>query len=135
MSRKVLIVPDIACRTGASADLSNSRAGPPVERFNEQSFFDFNAVNSISSSLGNTVKGAVVFNGVNGVRAGLYNPQKTDFSPRIGLAYKALSKLVVRAGFGTFFVPSYLGGGSTQGYGQATPWVAVQSNALRRKAR
>ena len=102
----------------------------PVERFNEQSFFDFNAVNPISSLLGYTVKGTVVFNGVNGVRAGLYNPQKTDFSPRIGLAYKALSKLVVRAGFGTFFVPSYLGGGSTQGYGQATPWVAVQSNGF-----
>ncbi len=102
----------------------------PVERFNEQSFFDFNAVNPISSALGSTVKGAVVFNGVHGVRQGLYIPQKTDFSPRIGLAYQANSKLVVRAGFGTFYVPSYLGGGSTQGYGQATPWVALQSNGV-----
>ena len=102
----------------------------PIERFNQQSFFDFNAVNPISSSLGYTVKGAVVFNGVNGVRRGLYNPPGTDFSPRLGLAYQATSKLVVRGGFGTYYVPSYLGGGSTQGYGQGTPWVAVQSNGF-----
>jgi Carboxypeptidase regulatory-like domain/TonB dependent receptor len=102
----------------------------PVERFNQQSFFDFNAVNPISSGLGSTVRGAVVFNGVNGVRRGLYNASATDFSPRIGLAYQAASKLVVRAGFGTFYVPSYYGGGSTQGFGQATPWVAVQSDGF-----
>ncbi|HLH04244.1 MAG TPA: TonB-dependent receptor [Bryobacteraceae bacterium] len=102
----------------------------PVERFNQQSFFDFNAVNPISKALGSTVKGAVVFNGVNGVRDGLYIPQKTDFSPRIGLAYQAANKLVLRGGFGTFFVPSYFGGGSTQGYGQSTPWVALQSNGF-----
>jgi hypothetical protein len=102
----------------------------PVERFNEQSFFDFNAMNPISSGLGSTVKGTVVFNGVNGVRRGLYNPPGTDFSPRIGLAYQAAGKLVVRAGFGTFYVPSYYGGGSTQGFGQSTPWVAVQSDGF-----
>jgi hypothetical protein len=72
----------------------------------------------------------VVFNGVNGVRRGLYNPPGTDFAPRIGLAYQVTSKLVARSGFGTFFVPSYLGGGSTQGFGQSTPWVAVQPNGF-----
>lgn len=102
----------------------------PVDRFDEQSFFDFNAVNPISAALGSTVKGAVVFNAVNGVRRGLYIPPRTDFSPRIGLAYQAANKLVVRAGFGTFYVPSYYGGGSTQGFGQSTPWVAVQSNGF-----
>jgi len=102
----------------------------PTERFNEQSFFDFNAVNPISTALGSTVRGAVVFNGVNGVRRGLYNPPDTDFAPRIGLAYQASSKLVVRSGFGMFYVPSFLGGGSTQGYGQSTPWVAVQSDGF-----
>ena len=102
----------------------------PVERFNQQSFFDFDATNPISTPLGSTVKGTVVFNGVDGVRRGLYNPSTTDWSPRIGLVYQATSKLVARAGFGTFYVPSYLGGGSTQGYGQSTPWVAVASNGF-----
>ena len=102
----------------------------PVDRFNQQSFFDFNATNPISTALGSTVKGAVVFNGVNGVRRGLYNPPKTDFAPRLGLAYQATRKLVVRGGFGIFYVPSYLGQGSTQGYGQSTPWVAVKSDGF-----
>lgn len=102
----------------------------PVDRFNQQSFFDFNATNPISTALGSTVLGAVVFNGANGVRRGLYNPSTKDFGPRIGLAYQATEKLVVRAGFGTYYVPSYLGGGSTQGYGQSTPWVAVQPNGF-----
>jgi hypothetical protein len=102
----------------------------PVDRFNQQSFFDFNAVNPISTTLGTTVKGTVVFNGVNGVRRGLYNPAKKDFAPRLGLAYQAARKLVIRAGFGIYYVPSYLGAGSTQGYGQSTPWVAVSSDGF-----
>ena len=102
----------------------------PTDRFNQQSFFDFNATNPISSALGSTVLGTVVYNGVNGVRRGLYNPSSTDFAPRLGLAYQATSKLVVRSGFGLFYVPSYLGGGSTQGYGQSTPWVTTTSNGF-----
>ncbi len=106
----------------------------PVDRFNQQSFFDFNMANplsaQVSGALGRPFTGAVVYNGVNGVRRALYNPPSTDFAPRLGLAYQATSKLVVRGGFGTFYVPSYFGGGSTQGYGQATPWVAVQSNGF-----
>ena len=102
----------------------------PTERFNQQSFFNFNAVNPISTQLGSTVTGTVVYNGVNNVRRGLYNSPGTDFSPRAGLAYQLTPKVVMRAGFGTFFVPSYYGGGSTQGYGQATPWVAVQPDGF-----
>ncbi|MBV8068755.1 MAG: TonB-dependent receptor, partial [Acidobacteriaceae bacterium] len=100
----------------------------PTERFNQQSYFQFNQINPISTPLGSTVTGAVVFNGVDGNRRGLYIAPVADFSPRFGLAYQATHKLVVRAGFGTFIVPSYFGGGSTQGFGQATPWVAVQPN-------
>ena len=106
----------------------------PVDRYNQQSFFDFNAPNplsaSVSGALGRPFTGTVVYNGVNGVRRGLYNPPTKDFAPRLGLAYQATSKLVVRGGFGTFYVPSYYGGGSTQGYGQGTPWVATQSDGF-----
>jgi hypothetical protein len=100
----------------------------PTDRFNEQNYFDFNATNPISSALGSTVKGTVVYNGVGGVGRGLYNPTKHDFAPRIGLAYQASDKLVVRAGFGIYFVPSYMGGGADQGYGQSTPWVTTTSD-------
>jgi hypothetical protein len=100
----------------------------PTERFNQQNYFDFNATNPISSALGATVKGAVVYNGVGGVGRGLYDPTKKDFAPRLGLAYQATEKMVVRAGFGLYYVPSFLGGGADQGYGQSTPWVATASD-------
>ena len=102
----------------------------PTERFNQQNYFDFNATNPISSALGSTVNGTVVYNGVGGVGRGLYNPTKKDFAPRLGLAYQATDKMVVRAGFGLYYVPSFLGGGADQGYGQSTPWVTAASDGF-----
>jgi hypothetical protein len=100
----------------------------PTERFNQQNYFDFNATNPISSSLGSTVKGAVVYNGVGNAGRGLYDPTKRDWAPRLGLAYQATEKLVVRAGFGVYYVPSFFGQGADQGYGQSTPWVTTTSD-------
>ena len=100
----------------------------PTERFNMQNYFDLNATNPISSALGSTVKGTVVYNGVGGVGRGLYNPTKKDFAPRLGLAYQASDKIVARAGFGLYYVPSFFGQGADQGYGQSTPWVATTSD-------
>ncbi len=69
----------------------------PSERFNQQNYFDLNATNPISSALGSTVKGTVVYNGVGGTGSGLYKPTWKDFAPRVGLAYQAMDKMVVRA--------------------------------------
>ncbi len=100
----------------------------PRERFNQQNFFDFNATNPISSAIGSTVHGTVVYNGVGGVGDGLYKPTWKDFAPRFGLAYQAMDKIVVRAGFGLYYVPSFFGQGAGQGYGQSTPWVTTTSD-------
>jgi hypothetical protein len=100
----------------------------PTERYNQQNYFDFNATNPISSALGSTVLGTVVYNGVGGAGDGLYNPTWKDFAPRLGLAYQALNKLVVRAGFGLYYVPSFFGQGAGQGFGQSTPWVTTTSD-------
>ncbi len=100
----------------------------PVDRFNQQNYFDLNATNPISSALGSTVKGEVVYNGTGGAGRGLYVPTKNDWAPRLGLAYQATDKMVVRAGFGLYYVPSYFGGGNDLGYGQSTPWNAVTSD-------
>ncbi|HXN46912.1 MAG TPA: carboxypeptidase-like regulatory domain-containing protein [Bryobacteraceae bacterium] len=100
----------------------------PTERYNQQNYFDLNATNPISTALGSVVKGTVVYNGVGGVGSGLYNPTWKDFAPRLGLAYQAMDKLVVRAGFGLYYVPSFFGQGAGQGYGQSTPWVTTTSD-------
>ena len=100
----------------------------PVERFNMQNYFDTNATNPISSSLGSTVKGEIVYNGTGSAGRGLYVPTKRDWAPRLGLAYQATDKMVVRAGFGLYYVPSFFGQGADSGYGQSTPWVTTTSD-------
>jgi Carboxypeptidase regulatory-like domain/TonB dependent receptor len=100
----------------------------PTERSNEQQYFDFNAVNPISAAVGTSYPGELVFNS-SGNR-GLYNTQHQNFAPRIGAAYRLRDKLVVRAGYGIFFVPNYYGNGPNIGYSQGTPWVTSLNSGL-----
>jgi hypothetical protein len=76
--------------------------------------------NPIGAGTGLTTLGGLVFNG-NGNRRGLYNVPYTNFGPRIGLSYQVKPKLVVRSGYGMFFIPSYTGNGPAAGYTQTTP--------------
>jgi hypothetical protein len=104
----------------------------PTERFNRTQWFDFSAANPIGqvtcsecpTPLGITVPGEMVFAGTGGVRD-VFIAQKDNFAPRLGLAYQAMNKLVVRAGFGMFYIQSYQLGLSSDGYSQATPYVGT----------
>jgi hypothetical protein len=100
----------------------------PTERYNRQQYFDFKAVNPISSAIGFNVPGELVFN--TDKNRGLYNTQYKNFAPRIGLAYQFMPKLVFRTGYGIFFVPNYNGNGPLTGYSQSTPWVTTLDNQL-----
>jgi hypothetical protein len=100
----------------------------PTERHNAQEFFDFSMVNPISSAVGFTVPGALVFN--SGSNRGLYNTGYKNFAPRVGLSYQAKEKLVLRSGYGIFYVPSYYNQGPNIGYSQSTPWVTSLNNGL-----
>src|ERR1700722_12716351 len=100
----------------------------PTERVNAQQYFNFTATNPISSAVGFTVPGELVFNSSS--NRGLYNTQHTNFAPRVGLAYQIMPKLVLRSGYGIFFVPDYYGNGPNIGYSQATPWVTTLNNQL-----
>jgi len=81
----------------------------PTERHNAQEFFNFTATNPISSSVGFNVPGELVFN--SNSNRGVYNTSHTNFAPRIGAAYQLRDKLVLRGGYGIFFVPNYYGPG------------------------
>jgi len=96
----------------------------PTERFNRTQWFDFTAANPISQKVGSTVPGELVFAGTGGVRD-VFIAQKTNFAPRIGLAYQATNKLVMRAGFGMFYLQSYQLGLSSDGYSQGTPYTGT----------
>ena len=100
----------------------------PVERTNAQEYFDFTATNPISTAVGTSYPGELVFNSSS--NRGLYDTVHTNFAPRIGAAYQLREKLVLRAGYGVFFVPQYYGQGPNIGFSQGTPWVTSLNSGL-----
>jgi hypothetical protein len=100
----------------------------PTERNNAQEYFDFTATNPISTAVGTNYPGELVFN--SNSNRGLYNTSYKNFAPRIGAAYQLRDKLVLRGGYGVFFVPNYYGQGPNIGFSQATPWVTSVNAGL-----
>jgi len=75
---------------------------PYTERRNKLSFFDANAASPIVNAAFPNLKGAVQFLGGNGADYP-YGWDKNNFAPRIGLAWSATQKLVLRSAFGVFY--------------------------------
>ena len=100
----------------------------PTERTNAQEYFDFTATNPISTAVGTTYPGELVFNSSS--NRGLYDTSHSNFAPRIGAAYQLRDKLVLRGGYGIFFLPNYYGNGPNTGFSQGTPWVTSLNSGL-----
>jgi hypothetical protein len=102
----------------------------PTERHNAQNYFSFTAVNPISSEVGNGVSypGEVIFNSPG--NSGLYKTPYNNVAPRVSVAVQAANKLVVRAGYGIFYVPNYYGQGPNDGFSQSTSWITSLNNGL-----
>jgi hypothetical protein len=83
--------------------------GPWSERFNRLSYFDPMATSYLAQYLppgSAPVKGDVFL-----VTPGNRNNiplQKTEFSPRVGLAYSLTPNTIVRSGYGIFWIPTYV---------------------------
>ena len=83
--------------------------GPWSERFNRLSYFDPAATNFLAPHLparSPALKGDVFL-----VDSGHRNNVplgKIDFSPRVGLAYGITPKMVVRSGYGIYWIPNYV---------------------------
>ena len=95
---------------------------PVTDRFNRLTRFDYNAVNPISSAVGNTYNGAIVF-ATSGNR-GQYDSNYKHFAPRFGFAYQLMPKLVMRGGYGIFFPSQYVNSPQITGFSSSTPYVA-----------
>jgi Carboxypeptidase regulatory-like domain/TonB dependent receptor-like, beta-barrel len=99
---------------------------PLTERHNKQQYFDFTAINPFGAGTGISTPGELVFNGGPN-RRGLYNTSYSNFGPRLGISYRVTDKLVVRSGYGIFFIPSYTGNGPADGFTQSTPIRGTQN--------
>ncbi len=98
----------------------------PTERHDEFAFFDFSSPNPLSEQVGFAVPGHYTFVG-QGQRRGIYNTEYRDIAPRLGLAYRATDRFVIRAGFSPFYIPSMTLDQPqipTPGYTQTTPFIA-----------
>ncbi len=93
--------------------------GATTDRYNRFSTFDFTAPSPISAP-GLNLLGAMS----PVTRHTMWDKDWRDVAPRIGVAYKLTDKLVMRAGFGIFFVPS-LGDENPIGFSTNTPWVST----------
>ncbi len=89
--------------------LRYEQQGPWSERYNRLSYFDPSAINLASQASGRSDKGEVFL-----VKTGRNNSRnsmpldKSNFAPRIGLAYSVNPKTVIRSGYGIFWVPNFL---------------------------
>jgi outer membrane receptor protein involved in Fe transport len=97
----------------------------PTDRFDRLSYWTEER-NSISDAVDMELKGGIRYTG-DGNSRGVYDPQYTNFAPRIGLTYSPLRKLVMRTGFGIFYLPAIEFGDyqglSLNGFTQNTPFV------------
>jgi len=91
---------------------------PRTERYNRFANFDFAAPYPVNVAELPNLKGTLKFAGQNGVPRGQFNGAPLNFGPRVGLAYRMSSKMVVRAGYGIFYAPRF---GTTSGAGFGTP--------------
>jgi hypothetical protein len=83
--------------------------GPWSERFNRLSYFDPVATNYLTQFL---PAGSPPVNGdvflANSHHRNNLPLEKSEFSPRVGLAYSINPKTVVRSGYGIFWIPNYV---------------------------
>ncbi len=89
--------------------LRYEQQGPWSERFDRLSYFDPSAVNLASQASGRSDKGEMflIKTGRNDSRNSM-PLDKTNFAPRIGLAFSPTPKTVIRSGYGIFWIPNYV---------------------------
>jgi hypothetical protein len=86
---------------------------PRTDRFNQFDNFSYSTVPPITAP-GLNLHGALSYVGVNGVSRYQSNPDRNNFAPRFGLAYRLGDKTVIRGGGGIFFADNWgVGTGST----------------------
>ena len=103
---------------------------PRTDRYNQLSNFDFQAASPLQVP-GLALNGGLIFPGVNGLPRGQVNPDRNNFAPRLGIAWRVTPKTVIRTGGGIFYAGTTgLGAGpgafGVSGYQATTSLVTSQ---------
>ena len=104
---------------------------PRHESEDRLDWFDFdvaNPLNDMVEGLG-TLRGGLRFAAVEGNPRRHFDTDSNNFAPRIGFAYQATSKTVLRGGSGLFYGAGSIGAGgwniASQGFAPSTPFVGT----------
>jgi outer membrane receptor protein involved in Fe transport len=106
------------------------KEGSPTERYNIFANFDPSAPSLQVPGL--NLHGGLSFPGAGGRDSGFFASSNTNFQPRIGLAFQANQKTVVRAAYGISYVPTTQGMYTTSqlGFSSTTPMVTSNDGGL-----
>jgi len=101
---------------------------PRTERYNRMNYFDPFAPSPLARRVPQypNLRGGVVFVGVDGNSRHQFDWDRNNWAPRLGLAYQATPKTVLRAAYGHFFGASpHMAHGTVGPFGFRTenPWV------------
>jgi hypothetical protein len=97
---------------------------PRTERYNRTTRgFAYDAPSPLQVP-GLDLRGGLLYAAVNGQPRGLYNPDRSNFAPRIGFAYSLTKKTVLRGGYALSYIPA-VGSVQPAGFSVTTPWVST----------
>lgn len=120
------ITPRFTLNTGVRYELEF----PYTERYNRNSYrFDEDAPLPVKVP-GLDLKGGILFAGVDGNPRAV-SPDKNNFGPRIGFAYRPFGNTVLRAGYGMFYTTISLNTGfygAVNVFNSQTPFVSSTDN-------
>lgn len=98
---------------------------PTTERYDRTTRgFDYYGASPLSVP-GLDLRGGLIYAGVSGVGRGIYNPDRNNFAPRVGLAYTLTPRTVLRAGYSLSYI-AIVGMISATGFSNTTPMVTTQ---------
>ena len=101
---------------------------PKTERFNRLNYFDPDVKSPLAGQVPGLpdLRGGLIHVGVNGAGRQGFRLQADQVAPRLGFAYQATKKTVLRGGYAHIFAGSFAGAAAADvpyGFGSETPWI------------
>jgi hypothetical protein len=109
---------------------------PYTERRNQLVYFDSAVPSAVRNPRFPNLTGGVRFAGAGGGSRHVFNWDRNNFSPRVGIAYTLTPSTVFRSGVGLFYAPLEISTSNTgntlpsAGYSSSTPFVASLDDGL-----